>query len=125
MTMLECRPETLAHPAREPRWVDICGAEELEAGRGVCALIGGHQVAVFLLPDASLYALDNRDPFSYANVMSRGLTGSVGAAPTVASPVYKQRFDLRSGCCLDDPSVWIRTFGICRVGTRVLVESPD
>jgi nitrite reductase (NADH) small subunit len=33
--------------------------------------------------------------------MSRGIVGSRGDAPTVASPMHKQVFDLRTGICLD------------------------
>ncbi|MFD0327842.1 nitrite reductase (NAD(P)H) small subunit [Streptacidiphilus monticola] len=60
------------------------------------------QVAVFLTPEGDLYAVGNRDPFSAAEVISRGLLGSRGEAPTVASPMYKQVFDLRTGTCLDE-----------------------
>ena len=43
-------------------------------------------------------------PFSDANVMSRGIVGSPGRpADTVASPMYKQVFDLATGACLDAP----------------------
>ncbi len=55
-------------------------------------------------PTAQLHAVDNVDPFSGASVLSRGIVGDAGGVPTVASPVYKQRFDLRTGRCLDDPS---------------------
>jgi nitrite reductase (NADH) small subunit len=43
-------------------------------------------------------------------VLSRGIVGSVGDVLTVASPVFKQRFDLRSGACLDDEAVSVPTF---------------
>lgn len=99
MTMLEARP------ADGDLWTDVCRVDDLIPGRGVCALVDDRQVAIFLLHDGSLHALDNRDPFSDANVLSRGLTGTAGDAPTVASPVYKQRFDLRTGICIDDPTV--------------------
>ena len=32
--------------------------------------------------------------------------------PKIASPIYKQTFDLRSGACLDDPSVSIAVYGV-------------
>ena len=59
--------------------------------------------------------------FSGAFVMSRGLVGSKGETPKVASPVYKQTFDLRTGECLDDPSVALRTFAVRVVDGRVEV----
>ncbi len=91
------------------RWVPVCSEAELTPDRGVAALVDGHQVAVFLLAPAAgspgsaheLHALDHHDPYSGANVLARGLVGSVGDRPTVASPIYKQRFDLRDGRCLD------------------------
>jgi nitrite reductase (NADH) small subunit len=52
-----------------------------------------------------LHAIGNRDPFSGAFVLSRGIVGSSGEAPTVASPLFKQVFELRTGRCLSDPTV--------------------
>ena len=46
---------------------------------------------------AQVFAIGNQDPFSGANVMSRGIVGSRGDVPTVASPMFKQVFDLRTG----------------------------
>jgi nitrite reductase (NADH) small subunit len=37
--------------------------------------------------------------------MARGILGSAGDRDTVASPMYKQVFDLRTGECLSDPAV--------------------
>ena len=84
-------------------WHPICTVDRLLPDRGVAALVEGVPVAVFLLRTGELFALDNLDPCSGANVMSRGLIGDAGGVPTVASPMFKQRFDLRSGQCLDDP----------------------
>jgi nitrite reductase (NADH) small subunit len=92
-------------------WHDVCPAQLLIPNRGVAALFGEQQVAVFhLMPDDEVYAIDNLDPFSGAAVLSRGIIGSVGDTVTVASPVFKQRFDLRTGTCLEDPDVRITTF---------------
>ena len=103
-------------------WVDVCAVDDLVLDRGVCALVGPYQIAVFRTsPDGELYALSNHDPFSGAFVLSRGIVGSKGDTPKVASPVYKQNFDLRTGQCLDDPSVSVRTFPVRAVDGRVLV----
>jgi nitrite reductase (NADH) small subunit len=93
-------------------WVAVCPLERLQPERGVAALVGGAQVAVFRTADGALYGVDNRDPFSGANVLSRGIVGTRGAVPTVASPMYKQVFDLRTGACLDDESVRLATYGV-------------
>ena len=106
----------------EITWVDVCALDDLVLDRGVCALVGTEQVAVFrVAPEGTLYALSNLDPFSQAYVLSRGIVGSKGDVPKVASPVYKQSFDLRTGLCLDDSSVSVRTFPVRELDGRVLV----
>ncbi len=83
----------------------ICPLSYLAVERGAAALvdIDGHQVqvALFRLHDDRVFAVQQADPFSGANVLSRGLVGTRGDEPTVASPVYKQVFSLRTGRCLD------------------------
>ena len=106
-------------------WVDVCGFDDLTPDRGVCALVDGQQVAVFRLSsDDALYAVSNFDPFSGAFVLSRGIVGSQDAAPKVASPMYKQCFDLTTGRCLDDPNVSIPTFAVRVVSGQVQVAAP-
>ena len=90
-------------------WRAVCNLDQLTPNRGAAALFGAQQVAVFDV-DGEVFALDNVCPFSGAAVLSRGIVGSAGVALTVASPVYKQRFDLRTGECLDDPDVRVATF---------------
>lgn len=101
-------------------WVDVCSLDDLVPGRGVAALVGGDQVAVFWVAD-EVFAVSNYDPFSRAFVMSRGIVGSKGEAVKVASPMYKQSFDLRSGRCLDDPSVSLPTYRVRTIAGRVQV----
>lgn len=81
--------------------VRVCAVSDLEVERGRAALLGSEQVALFLLADGSVHAVSNLDPYSGANVISRGIVGSRGEAPTVASPLHKQVFDLRTGACLE------------------------
>ena len=82
-------------------WVRICALADLEVERGRAALLGGTQIALFLLHSGRVHAVSNFDPYSRANVISRGIVGTRQDAPTVASPMYKQVFDLRTGACLD------------------------
>jgi nitrite reductase (NADH) small subunit len=106
-------------------WIDVCALDELTRDRGACALVGEDQVAVFRLsPDDAVYALSNFDPFSLTYVLSRGIVGSQGDTPKVASPMYKQCFDLRTGRCLDDPLVSVPTFATRVVDGRVQIASP-
>ncbi|MDF3298880.1 nitrite reductase small subunit NirD [Streptomyces sp. K1PA1] len=85
------------------QWFPACTYAHLVPGRGVAVLgPGGEQIALFRDRAGQLYAIDNRDPFSGAHVLSRGILGSRGDTPTLASPMYKQVFDLRDGRCLDE-----------------------
>ena len=103
-------------------WNDVCAVDDLDRDRGVCALVGPHEVALFRTsPDDALYALSNLDPFSGVSVLSRGIVGSKGEVPKVASPIYKQTFDLRTGQCLDDPTVAVPTFPVRVIDGRVQV----
>jgi NAD(P)H-dependent nitrite reductase small subunit len=97
-------PATVAATAAD--WVAVCRLADITPDRGVAALVGQDQVAVFLLSPvgdapSEIYAVDNHDPYSGANVIARGLVGSAGDRAIVASPIYKERFDLRDGTCLD------------------------
>jgi nitrite reductase (NADH) small subunit len=110
-------------------WVDVCALADLVPDRGVAALVGRLQVAVFLVAnkkgEGELFALSNFDPFSQAFVLSRGIVGTRGDRLKVASPVYKQSFDLRTGECLDDPEVSVPVFGVRAVDGRVEVSRPS
>ncbi|MGJ8667880.1 MAG: nitrite reductase small subunit NirD [Oceanococcus sp.] len=83
-------------------WTSICKLEDIVCNTGVGALINGHQVAVFRLSDDSVFAIDNFDPHSQANVLSRGIVGDIAGHVVVASPIYKQHFRLDTGICLQD-----------------------
>jgi len=93
-------------------WIRVCTLDDIEPERGVAALVQGEQVAVFRTFDGALYAIGNQDPFSGAFVLSRGIVGSRGEAPTVASPLHKQVFDLRTGSCFDDEAARVAAFPV-------------
>ena len=106
--------------APELTWVDVCAVEDIVPGTGVAALLRGEQVAIFRLRDGNtFYALSNFDPFSKAFVMSRGILGDRAGVPKIASPIFKQNFDLRTGQCLDDPEVKLPTYALRLRGARV------
>ncbi|WP_413450474.1 nitrite reductase small subunit NirD [Georgenia phoenicis] len=90
-----------AQPLVDTAWERVCRLEDLLVERGAAALVGGTQVALFRLPDDTVHAVQQRDPYCGANVMSRGIVGTRGGVPTVASPMYKQVFELSTGRCLD------------------------
>ena len=93
-------------------WVPLCSLDELEPLWGEAALVGDHQVALFLLPDGSLHAVSNRCPATGSYVMSRGIVGSRGARSTIASPLHKQVYDLVTGECLSSPGYLLPTYPV-------------
>lgn len=105
-------------------WNDICSVDDILPNSGRCALVGGEQVAIFRVRRSgsdSFYALANHDPCSGANVISRGIVGSLGDRLVVASPVYKQHFCLDSGECLEEEEVSLKTWQVRVEGARVLL----
>ena len=87
-------------------WYAVCELEDIVPDTGVCALLGGQQIAVVRVgAGEDVFAIGNFDPFSKAFVLSRGIVGDKGGVAKIASPIFKQSFDLRTGRCLDDPSV--------------------
>jgi nitrite reductase (NADH) small subunit len=112
-------------PVAEPVvWTELCGFDDLVPERAVAALLPSGQVAVVRLYDGYVHAVDNRDPFSGANVMARGIVGSRDEAAVLVSPMYKQAFDLRTGACLDDPGVALSVYPVRLAHGRVLVGPP-
>jgi nitrite reductase (NADH) small subunit len=96
-------------------WISICKTEDILPNMGRCALFENSQVAIFKVTSAGkeqLYAIDNHCPFSQANIISRGIIGSIADKTVVASPLYKQHFDLQTGQCIEDDSVVIKTYAV-------------
>ncbi len=102
-------------------WKDICPVEAIVPNSGRCALHEGEQVAIFRLRQGgsdTFYAVDNFDPLARANVISRGIVGSRGNVPVVASPLYKQHYCLNTGDCLEE-DVSLKTWPVRVVGDTV------
>jgi assimilatory nitrate reductase catalytic subunit len=100
----------------------VCALADIVPNTGVCALVDGRQVAVFRMDDDRVFALANLDPFSRANVLSRGIVGDLKGELVVASPVYKQHFSLLTGRCIEDPAVEVPVFPARVEDGQVLVE---
>lgn len=95
------------------QWQTICKQQDLIRNTGVCALVGDEQIAVFYCGRTrALYALSNYDPIGEANVISRGIIGSLEGEAVVASPLYKQHFSLNTGQCLEQPEYQLRTYAV-------------
>ncbi|MET4695060.1 nitrite reductase small subunit NirD [Endozoicomonas lisbonensis] len=104
-------------------WKKVCSVHEIRDGLGACALVDNRQVALFLV-NGQMFAVSNLDPFSGCNVISRGITGDLEGRIVVASPVYKQHFDLETGICLEDESVCLESYPVEVVDGRVMVMMP-
>ncbi|MFJ9976032.1 nitrite reductase small subunit NirD [Streptomyces cyaneofuscatus] len=104
---------TVVRVAHADGWLTVCDLDRLSPGRGVAVLLpDGGQAALFLDRSGTVRAISNRDPFTGAYVLSRGLLGSAGGRPFVASPLLKQRFDLETGVCLDDEDVSVAVYAV-------------
>jgi nitrite reductase (NADH) small subunit len=93
------------HDQPAQHWTEVCALNQIVPNTGVCALINGEQIAVFHVIDGGqrVFAIGNYDPNAQASVLSRGLVGNLGERIVVASPIYKQHFDLQTGECLEAP----------------------
>jgi len=113
------------HVVRKTQWLPLCKKRDLVEGSGVCALVGNAQVALFYLPqeEGGIFALNNHDPIAGANVLSRGIVGDVGGRLVVASPIYKQHFDLTNGECLEQNEVQVTTYNVRLEGDDVLIAN--
>jgi nitrite reductase (NADH) small subunit len=125
MTIAEQTAPAAETTAAPRGWVRVCRVTDLEVERGRAALLGRDtQIALFLLADGTVRAVSNYDPYGHANVLSRGIVGtkSLGntpqpsgntalsdsgneesreEVPTIASPLHKQAWDLRTGMVVE------------------------
>jgi len=102
-------------------WTAVCAVDEIIPNTGVCARVEGRHVAVFRVGADRFFAIDNVDPKSGASVLSRGLVGNLGEQIVVASPLYKQHYDLTTGACLEQPELSVRAHAVRVEDGQVLV----
>lgn len=91
-------------------WHRVCAVEDLELAWGEAALIAGRQVALFRTGPGEVFAVAHEDPATGAHVMARGILGSRGSRPTIASPLHKEVYDLETGECFGTAAVRLETF---------------
>jgi len=101
----------------EVTWHTVCDVSDLIDNSGICALVKGEQIAIFyvsskMLAEPALYALSNYDPIGKANVMSRGILGTIEDDVVIASPLYKQHFSLQTGECIELPEHQLKTYPV-------------
>ncbi|MES2106679.1 MAG: nitrite reductase small subunit NirD [Pseudomonadota bacterium] len=104
-------------------WTQVCALDDIVPNTGVCALVKDQQIAVFHINDgeARLFAIDNYDSSAQASVLSRGLIGNLGERIVVASPIYKNHFDLITGECLEMPEHSVNAYPVRIDNGRVWV----
>lgn len=109
---------------KHDQWEVVCTLDDLIPDSGICALVKGEQIAIFYLPNEipSLYAVSNWDPIGEANVMSRSIVGSIGDELVIASPLYKQHFNLTTGQCLEQPEQSLQNYSIRLEGDAVEIN---
>ena len=105
-------------------WQPLCSTADLVANSGVVALLEGQQVALFYLPESEqqVFAIGNCDPKSGANVIGRGIVGHLQGELVIASPLYKQHYDLNTGACLEQPELSVRAHAARVEDGQVLVR---
>jgi NAD(P)H-dependent nitrite reductase small subunit len=107
-------------------WIDVCALEDIWPSSGAAALVSGVQIAIVRVGDSdTVYAVSNFDPFSEAFVIARGIVGDRAGRAKIASPIFKQSFDLETGVCLDDAQVVLTTYPVrVRDGRVEVVVAP-
>ncbi len=104
-------------------WKYVCNVSDLQPDSGVCALVDGQQIAIFyMVKGHTVYAIHNYDPLGKANVLSRGVIGDIKGEPVVASPLYKQHFNLKTGVCVEDGQVAVPAYPVRLNNGRVEIQ---
>lgn len=93
-------------------WTAVCALDDLLPCIGARALLGERQIALFRLPGDTVYAIGAYDPCSDAAVLSRGIVGDIKGEPVVASPIYKHHYSLKTGRCLEKPSLGVPVYRV-------------
>ena len=109
-------------------WTTVCSDTDLVTNSGVCALLNKQQIALFKIKsadDEQVFAVSNWDPIGKANVLYRGLVGSVENVKVIVSPLYKQRYCLASGLCLDDEAIKLTVYPVRIEQNQVQLQLVD
>jgi nitrite reductase (NADH) small subunit len=105
------------------QWTKICEFQDLTPNTGICALFEKEHVAIFYCQRTEqLYAVSNFDPIANASVLSRGIMASLQGEIYVASPLYKQHFNLQTGACLESPEYQLKTYAVRRENDEIQLK---
>lgn len=103
----------------------VCTIDQVLPGTGVCAWVNGHHIAIFRVTSEQWFAIDNVDPRTGRSVLARGLVGNLGEQIVVASPLYKNHIDLRTGQGVEDPSEQVAVYPVHTKDGQVWVAVPS
>ncbi|TQJ57830.1 assimilatory nitrite reductase (NAD(P)H) small subunit [Arthrobacter sp. SLBN-83] len=106
----------------EAGWHRVCAVDDLEPAWGEAALVAGRQVALFRTGPDEVFAVAHQDPATGAHVMARGILGSKGTRPTIASPLHKEVYDLETGECFSTPGLQLAAYSTRVTGGFVEVQ---
>jgi NAD(P)H-dependent nitrite reductase large subunit/NAD(P)H-dependent nitrite reductase small subunit len=110
-------------------WIFAGKVSEYPCNGGLAVKHGDNELAIFHMPKQSSelqwLATQNICPHRQARTISRGLVGELSSgAITVADPIYKMTFDLRTGNGIANPNLNLSTFQVKVDGDQVLVRVP-
>lgn len=89
--------------------IKVCEIKDLIEDSGICVFIKDKQIALFYI-DKKVYAIDNYDPIGKAFVLARGIIGDIDGKIVVASPLYKEHFDLITGECIEHKEISVQSY---------------
>lgn len=113
----------------EWEWIFAGKTQDFPTNGGLCAKHGSQEIAVFHLPKQSTtdqwFALQNLCPHKQALSISRSLVGEQPSGTlTIADPIYKTLYDLRTGRGLSNAAFNLSTFQVKVEDGNVLVKVP-
>ena len=107
-------------------WNDVCHTDDLVTNSGVCVLLEGKQIALFKIQvegNTQYFGVSNWDPVGQANVLYRGIVGTLQGNIVVASPLYKEHYVLATGQCLERDDVSIKSYEVRVDQNRVFIAT--
>ena len=111
--------------ATDYSWVTACRTDDLVDNSGICVLLEGRQIAIYQHgPSGTLYAMDNWDPIARASILARGLLAEHEGELYVVSPLYKQRYSVETGICLDAPEHCVGVYPVVIDGAHIRLALP-
>lgn len=97
-------------------FVKVAKASEVPAGTGKVIDAGGKPIAVFNC-DGTFYAIDNTCAHRGGPLAEGSLSGT-----TVACPWHGWEYDVKTGACLLDASITLKSYPVKLEGDDILVS---